>query len=187
MKEQSLQEMMLAIRRNAKQSECIDNFENLIKEIYYCKITDIFISEMSGFLSKLFELFREVDKLENTKLKAKIIHKDFICPEKYFKKSKDIANRLMRLRASVEYIESGKLSNITKNADREDIARPTSTEASNILGIGRIIWPELDSWEEIKEVARKTMLLYHYIPAVYKALIQTKRRELGLDCNSSKF
>lgn len=187
MKESELTEMMLSIKRNAQESNCIKNFENLILEIGDPKITNIFISEMSGFMSKLFELFHEADKIESLEIKAKIISKTFINPDKYFKKSKHVSNELMRLRAAIEYSESGKLSQITKDADRKDISRPTASVANNMIEIGRIYWPELDSWDNIKEIARKTMLLYHYIPAVTKALIQTKRRSLGLDCNSKRF
>jgi hypothetical protein len=44
--------------------------------------------------------------------------------------------------------------------------------------------------DEVKgrlEVARKVVLLYNYIPAIVKALIQTKRRGLNLDNNSKMF
>ena len=59
-----------------------------------------------------------------------------------------------------------------------------SQEASRWYNNGEM---DTDWTDDFKEIARKTMLLYHYIPAIYKALIQTKRRELGLDCNSNRF
>lgn len=187
MKEQKLKEMMMAIRRNAKPSKCIDNYENLILEINHPEITDIFVSEMSGFLSKLFELFHEVDKLDNLKLKARILTKDFIRPDSYFKSCKHVANQIMKMRAAIEYTESKYFTLHTKDTERHLILGITDETAPKIIDIGHIFWPNLGNNEEIKEVARKTMLLYHYIPAVYKALIQTKRRGLGLDHNSSRF
>lgn len=183
---QTLSELMVAIRRNTKPSKCIDAYENLITEIDRPEITDIFVSEMSGFLSKLFELFHEVDKLDNLKLKARILTKDFIRPDSYFKSCKHIANQIMKMRAAIEYTESKYFTLYTKNTERHMIFGITDETAPKIIEIGHIFWPNLNN-EEIKEVARKTMLLYHYIPAIYKALIQTKRRGLGLDCNSSKF
>jgi len=191
MKEQELKEMMMAIRRNAKPSKCIDNYENLILEIGDSRVSDVFICETSGFLSKLFELFHEVDKLGNLELKARILTKEFIRPDSYFKKSRSIANRLMRMRAALEYQETDKhiLGKYTKDADRKPIkmrwkeAYELSQEASRWYnGAMDTGWTD-----DFKEIARRTMLLYHYIPAIYKALIQTKRRELGLDCNSSRF
>ena len=41
--------------------------------------------------------------------------------------------------------------------------------------------------ENVKELARKEMLLWNYIPAIVKAVIQTKRRSLNMDTNSKKF
>lgn len=187
MKEQELKEMMVAIRKNTKPSKCIDAYENLITEINHPEITDIFVSEMSGFLSKLFELFHEVDKLDNLKLKARILTKNFIRPDSYFKSCKHVANQIMKMRAAIEYMESKYFTPHTKDTERHLIPGITDETAPKIIDIGHIFWPNLGNNEEIKEVARKTMLLYHYIPAVYKALIQTKRRGLGLDCNSSKF
>jgi hypothetical protein len=183
---QKLTELMLAIRRNTKPSKCIDVYENLILEINRPEITDIFISEMSGFISKLFELFYEVDKLDNLKLKARILTKDFIKPDSYFKSCKHVANQIMRIRAAIEYQESKYFTLHTKDTERHIILNITDETAPKIIDVWKIFWPNLNN-EELKEVARKTMLLYHYIPAIYKALIQTKRRELGLDCNSSKF
>lgn len=194
MKEQELKELMVAIRRNAKPSKCIDNYENLILEINDQRIAGVFVSEMSGFLSKLFELFHEVDKLDNLELKAKILTKEFIRPDSYFKKSKWIANRLMKMRAALEYQETPKhtISPHTKDADRKPI-KIRYKEACD-LGTEATLWYngvngslEVGWSEDFKELARRTMLLYHYIPAVYKALLQTKRRGLKLDCNSRRY
>ena len=41
--------------------------------------------------------------------------------------------------------------------------------------------------EMIRERCRKVVLMWNYLPAIVKAIIQTKRRSLGLDANSKKF
>jgi hypothetical protein len=41
--------------------------------------------------------------------------------------------------------------------------------------------------KDVKELARKEMLVWNYIPGVIKAVIQTKRREMNMDNNSKKF
>ena len=41
--------------------------------------------------------------------------------------------------------------------------------------------------EWLKETARKEMLVWNYIPAIIKAVMQTKRRSLDMDTNSKKF
>lgn len=184
--EKEFEEMMVAIKRNVKPSECITNFENLIREINRPEIVDVFISEMSGFISKLFGIFHEVDKLDDLEIKAKILTKNFINPDSYFKKSKGIANRLMRIRAAYEYRDNNKpaFSNITRDADRNKI-KIGYKEAVKLVYHATDY--SIHNIEDLMEISRKTMLLYHYIPAVYKALIQTKRRSLGLDCNSKRF
>ncbi len=189
--EREFDEMMLSVRRHISHSDkakCIKNFEDLIKEIDDSRITKVFISELGWFLTDMFELFHEVDKLNNLDLKNKILNKQFIRPEKYFLKSKKLANKIMRMRAAIEYNESEKhrISPITKDADRKEI-KIRWKDAQSLTS-------ELLDWcggscdnIKFKELARKTMLLYHYIPAIVKAMIQTKRRSLGLDCNSQKF
>ena len=41
--------------------------------------------------------------------------------------------------------------------------------------------------KEKYELARRVVLLYNYTPAIVKAFVQTKRRSLDLDRNSTKF
>ena len=177
----TLDEMMVAIKRNVKLSDCIKNFEGLLREIKDTRITSVFIKEMSSFLSDLFKLFHEVDKLDNIEIKAKMLTKEFIRPEYYFKNSKKLADKIMRYRAAYEFLEKN-YTKFTKTTNRTPVIIKYK-EAEEL--INDKTWANTE--EDMKELARKVMLLYHHIPAVCKALIQTKRRKLGLDCNSKKF
>ena len=40
---------------------------------------------------------------------------------------------------------------------------------------------------KLKELARREMVVWNYIPSVVKTIIQTKRREMNMDNNSKKF
>jgi hypothetical protein len=177
----TLDEMMVAIKRNVKPSECIKNFEGLLREIKDERITDIFIREMHGFLTDLFKLFHEIDKLNSKELKARMLTKEFIMPENYFKNSKKLADKIMKYRAAYEFLEKCFTAH-TKTTDKTPV-KIKYKEAAEL--VNDKTWAETE--DDMKELARKVMLLYNHIPAVYKALIQTKRRKLGLDCNSKKF
>lgn len=177
----TLDEMMIAIKRNANPSECIKNFEGLLRELKDRRITDVFIKDMSGFLSDLFKLFHEIDKLSNKDIKAKMLTKEFIRPESYFKSSRKLADKIMRYRAAFEFLEKNYTAH-TRTTSRVPVIMKYK-EAQKL--INDKTWAKTE--EDMKELARKVMLLYHHTPAIYKALIQTKRRKLGLDCNSKKF
>lgn len=177
----TLNEMMVAIKRNVKPSDCVTNFEGLLREIKDRRVVDVFIKDMSGFLSDLFKLFHEVDKLSNKEIKAKILTKEFIRPESYFKSSRKLADKIMRYRAAYEFLEK-KYTDHTKTTARIPVVIKYR-EAHKL--VNDTTWAKTE--DEMKELARKVMLLYHHTPAICKALIQTKRRKLGLDCNSKKF
>lgn len=181
LKNATLDEMMVAIKRNVKPSKCIENFEGLLREIKDERITNVFIKDMYSFLSDLFNLFHEVDKLSSKEIKAKMLTKEFIKPETYFKDSKKLADKIMRYRAAYEFLnKSFTAFTRTTNKTPVNIKYKEAVELVNDK-----TWAKTE--DEIKELARKVMLLYNHIPAIYKALIQTKRRKLGLDCNSKKF
>lgn len=141
------EEMMVAIKRNVAGSPCIDVFEKLLSEVDQ-EVSDIVVSDVSGFLSRAFQVFHESDKVEDKKIKSKLLTKDFIGGV-YFKK----IDRLKRNTENLKFWED---------------------EAIN---------PDLEK----KESYRKTLLLCNYVPAIIKAVIQTKRRSVGLDMNSKKF
>jgi len=181
LKNATLDEMMVAIKRNVKPSKCIENFEGLLREIKDERIINIFIKEMYGFLSDLFNLFHEIDKISSKEIKAKMLTKEFIKPENYFKNSKKLADKIMRYRAAYEFLNK-RFTTFTRTTNKTPV-NIKYKEAVEL--VNDKTWDKTE--DEIKELARKVMLLYNHIPAIYKALIQTKRRKLGLDCNSKKF
>ena len=179
----SIDELMKSIRKNTKGSGCIDNFEGLLREIKDPRICNVVVSEMSGFLSDLFKLFHIINEIKGNVLevKSKMLRESFIESDRYFKKSRRLANSIMRYRAAYEYLDKAP-TRITLNASKQKITIKYK-EAMELTKSG--IWGKEKA--DVCELARKTMLLYNHIPAVVKALIQTKRRSLGLDNNSKKF
>ena len=175
--------LMKSIRKNTKGSGCIDNFEGLLREIKDPRICNVIVNGMSGFLSDLFKVFHIIDGIKGNvlEIKSKMLKETFIEPNRYFKKSKRLANNIMKYRAAFEYLDKAP-TKITVNADKQRITIKYK-EAMELTKSG--IWG--DKKEDVSELARKVMLLYNHIPAVVKALIQTKRRSLGLDDNSYKF
>lgn len=182
-KAMDLDELMKSIRKNTKGSSCIDNFEGLLREINDPRICNVIVSEMSGFLSDLFKLFHIINSIKGNVLevKSKMLKDDFIESSRYFKKSKRLANNIMKYRAAYEYLDKTP-TKITVNADKQKI-KIKYIEALELINVST--WGK--NKEDVLELARKVMLLYNHIPAIVKALIQTKRRSLGLDNNSNKF
>ena len=54
--ETALKELMVSIRRNAKDSACITNFEDLLHEIDDPEFVNITVNSMTNFMSEWFEL-----------------------------------------------------------------------------------------------------------------------------------
>lgn len=216
--ETALNELMVVIRKNTQPSNCIDNFETLLREIEDPVFVNTAVSSMFNFLTEAFQLFQEIDHVRYKKFKAKMLTNSFLEPQRFFTRTKYQADQTMRLRASVELLE-GHFTDITVDTDRNPV-RISVEEAEKLINkhtcIGESVSVrEYRSWwyinkyyrkifnnsvdehslhekfykelEDIKELARKEMLLWNYIPAIIKAVIQTKRRSLNMDTNSKKF
>ena len=201
--ETALSELLVVIRRNSQFSACITNFENLLHEIDDPKFINTTVSCMFNFLTEIFELFGAVDRVAQKKFKAKMLSNNFIEPMRFFGKVKLLADKSMKVRAAIELLE-GKYTPETQDTDKKPM-RMLVDEAEHILNDamhlkdenGRLIyknWKELNKnglpgefIEKYKELARKEMLLWNYIPAIVKAIVQTKRRSLSMDNNSKKF
>ncbi len=202
---QALDELMVAIRRNAQHSACIDNFEKLLYEIDEPIFVNIVVSSMHNLLTEVFELFYAIDRIPQKKFKAKMLTTQFVEPMRFFSRVKNLANSSMKIRAAIELLEQ-KYTDVTVDADRNPI-RLSIEDAEKI--INKVIDPDSNyiNWktinrlfytvdhtneyiqrlEGLKEIARKEMLVWNYIPAIIKAVIQTKRRSLNMDTNSKKF
>ena len=205
--ETALNELMVVIRRNSQESPCITNFENLLHEIDSPVFVNIVVNSTFDFLTEAFELFGAVNRVPQKKFKAKMLTTEFIEPMRFFGRVKQIANNDMDVRAAIELYEK-KMSGATLNTERQPV-RPSIEEAENTLNkafeftikdengqVRRVSrsWKEINvcglpeaRCEYLKELARKEMLVWNYIPAIVKAVLQTKRRTMDMDTNSKRF
>ena len=207
--ETGLKELMVSIRRNAKNSACIENFENLLREIDNPEFVNVTVNSMTNFLSEWFELLRSVRCVQEKKFQSKMLTTQFIEPMRFFNRVKKMADEQMLVRSTLEWMFGEQYSNATKTTSRKpcmasveemsdilnDLLKPTDIDGKPI----QLTWTELrgipedelsemiPTTEALKELARKEMLVWNYIPGVIKAIIQTKRREMNMDNNSKKF
>ena len=225
--ETGLNELMVSIRRNAKNSACIENFENLLREIDNPEFVNVTVNSMTNFFSEWFELLRSVRCVQEKKFRSKMLTTQFIEPMRFFNRVKKMADEQMKIRSIIEdieiyrntnaywkrspnYVSSLRRSSVTVDTNRkrinvtnEEIEKYIKENATYELteeqtGCYGIIVDvsnlSADDFErllpgrnELKELARKEMLVWNYIPGVIKAIVQTKRREMNMDNNSKKF
>ena len=201
----ALDELMVVIRRNTQHSACIDNFEKLLYEIDDSIFVNAVVSSMYNLLTEVFELFYAINRVPQKKFKAKMLTIQFVEPMRFFSRVKNLANSSMKIRAAIEFLEKN-YTYLTVDTDRNPI-RLSIEDAEKIINkaidpdsnyvnwetINRIFYnvdhtnEYIKLFERLKEKARKEMLVWNYIPAIIKAVIQTKRRSLNMDTNSNKF
>lgn len=202
---QALDDLMVVIRRNTQHSACIDNFEKLLYEIDDPIFVNTVVSSMYNLLTEVFELFYAIGRVPQKKFKAKMLTTQFVEPMRFFSRVKNLANSSMKIRAAIEFLEKN-YTYLTVDTDRNPI-RLSIEDAEKIINkaidpdsnyvnwetINRIFYnvdhtnEYIKLFERLKEKARKEMLVWNYIPAIIKAVIQTKRRSLDMDTNSKKF
>lgn len=202
---QALDGLMVVIRRNTQHSACIDNFEKLLYEIDDPIFVNTVVSSMYNLLTEVFELFYAINRVPQKKFKAKMLTTQFVEPMRFFGRVKNLANSSMKIRAAIEFLEKN-YTYLTVDTDRNPI-RLSIEDAEKIINkaidpdsnyvnwetINRIFYnvdhtnEYIKLFERLKEKARKEMLVWNYIPAIIKAVIQTKRRSLNMDTNSNKF
>ena len=204
--ETALKELMVVIRRNSQESPCITNFENLLHEIDSPVFINTVVNSMFDFLTEVFELFGAVDKVPQKKFKSKMLTTEFIDPLRFFGRVKQMADKDMDVRAAIELYQK-KTSGATLDTNRKPV-RLSIEEAEHIINKNFVFvgseedklryvtrtWKEINvnglpemRCEYLKELARKEMLVWNYIPAIIKAVLQTKRRSLDMDNNSKRF
>lgn len=204
--ETALKELMVVIRRNSQESPCITNFENLLHEIDSPVFINTVVNSMFDFLTEVFELFGAVDKVPQKKFKSKMLTTEFIDPLRFFGRVKQMADKDMDVRAAIELYQK-KTSGATLDTNRK-LVRLSIEEAEHIINKNFVFvgaeedklryvmrtWKEINvnglpemRCEYLKELARKEMLVWNYIPAIIKAVLQTKRRSLDMDNNSKRF
>ena len=202
---QALDDLMVVIRRNTQHSACIDNFEKLLYEIDDPIFVNTVVRSMYNLLTEVFELFYAINRVPQKKFKAKMLTTQFVEPMRFFGRVKNLANSSMKIRAAIEFLEKN-YTYLTVDTDRNPI-RLSIEDAEKIINkaidpdsnyvnwetINRIFYnvdhtnEYIKLFERLKEKARKEMLVWNYIPAIIKAVMQTKRRSLDMDTNSKKF
>ena len=224
--ETGLNELMVSIRRNAKNSACIENFENLLREIDNPEFVNVTVNSMTNFLSEWFELLRSVRCVQEKKFRSKMLTTQFIEPMRFFNRVKKMADEQMKIRSIIEDIEiyrnvndwkrnshdvssfgrssvtvgtNRKRINVTNSEIEKYIKENATYELTEeqtgcygiIVDVSNLSADDferlLPGRNELKELARKEMLVWNYIPGVIKAIIQTKRREMNMDNNSKRF
>lgn len=207
--ETALKELMISIRRNAKDSACINNFENLLREIENPEFVNVTVNSMTNFMTEWFELLGAVIVVPQKKYRSRMLTTQFIQPMRFFNRVKKMADEQMLVRSTLEWMFKSEYSNATRTTSRKpcmasveemtgimnDILKPTDYDGNPV----QLTWQELraiptdelgemiPNADALNELARKEMLIWNYIPGVIKAIIQTKRREMNMDNNSKKF
>ena len=194
--DQQIKDLMITIRRNTQCSNCIENFENLLHEVEDKEFIDTVIVDMNKFITEFSRLCKEVDNMKNLDYIARVLTYDFIMPHKYFYKSRNMAemyllmNDMLKKNYQHSIYEIDKqivlpnnnfLGNINHKETFTDDDVAKVAEHFGIMGLNA------KQVKTRKETARKVILLYNYLPAIVKALLQTKRRKLNLDKNSKMF
>jgi hypothetical protein len=185
--EETVNPLMKTIRNNALPSICISNFEALLTEISDDEVVRIVASDMNSLIEELMILFREVDKMGEARFKARIITDNFIQPGRFFKRTTKIVKKYIRLMNLIndEFTPSNKvIFQINSNHKVEDLTGFVDTQS-----VDNSEWDcvNVKNYRDYRELSRKVILLWNYIPAIIKSLIQTERRKLNLDNNSIKF
>ena len=196
-RDQSIKELMTSIHRNTEGSKCIDVYEILLKEISDKNVVDTAIVEMFHFAGEFSRLCRDVDNMKNLDYKSKILTDEFINPGKYFTNSYKLAKLYLLLGDILEdkykYIVCDIEKKILLPGKNRlgDLYHKTNYTSQDVINISKFFGDlsnlTEEDVEEKYELARKVVLLYNYMPAIVKAFLQTKRRELNLDQNSKKF
>lgn len=198
-RDQQIKDLMITIRRNTQGSKCIEIFESLLNEVEDKEFVDTVITDTHNFITEFMRLCKDVDNMKNLDYKSRMLTHEFILPQKYFRKSHNFAkvyllmyDRLTNIYSHPVYdVEKGIiLSNVNFLGDIHHKVADDFT-ANDIVEIykyfGDLSGLSVKEVKAKKELTRMVILLYNYLPAIVKALIQTKRRSLDLDKNSKKF
>ena len=196
-RDQQINDLMLAIRRNTQGSKCIDIFGNLLNEVEDKEFIDTVIVDTHRFITEFSRLCKDVDNMKNLDYISRILTHEFILPHKYFRKSYNMAKVYLLMNDmlvknyphSVYDAEKGiVLSNTNFLGTIHHKEEFTANDVVEVFKyFGDLSGLSVEQVKEKKELARMVILLYDYMPAIVKALIQTKRRGLNLDKNSTKF
>ena len=195
--DQVIKELMVSIHRNTQGSKCIDVFEMLLKEISDKNVVYTTVVDMHRFVSEFSRLCRDIDNMKNIDFISRILTDEFFHPERFFTESR----KLTELYLLMSDVLEDKYKYIVQDIEKKimlsgrnklgQIYHKENYTAQDVVNVTKFFGDLSDlSSEEVKEkyeLARQVVLLYNYMPAIVKAFIQTKRRSLDLDKNSTKF
>lgn len=189
-REDSITELMSFIRRNTQNSPCIETYKNLLNEINDKKFVMTAVSDMNSFATEIMTLFKDVDRVKCNKYQSKMLRDSFIRPERFFKDSLKMTNEYICLNAAMNYkfggdtkFTIGQKNRLGEVWKKQQFEEKDEKKVDEILTEFHVTRDNPDKREE----CRKIVLCWQYMPAIVKAIIQTKRRSLKLDQNSKKF
>lgn len=196
-RDQQIKDLMITIRRNTQGSKCIEIFENLLNEVEDKEFVDTVIIDTNKFITEFSRLCKDVDNMKNLDYISRILTHEFILPHKYFRKSYNMAKTYLLMYDRLTQIYSHPIYNVEKDIILPnvnflgDIHHKVDLTANDVVTIfkyfGDLSGLSVKEVKDKKELTRMVILLYDYMPAIVKALIQTKRRSLNLDKNSKRF
>lgn len=196
-RDQQIKDLMITIRRNTQSSKCIEIFENLLNEVEDKEFVDTVIVDTNKFITEFSRLCKDVDNMKNLDYISRILTHEFILPHKYFRKSYNMAKTYLLMYDRLTQIYSHPIYNVEKDIILPnvnflgDIHHKVDLTANDVVTIfkyfGDLSGLSVKEVKDKKELTRMVILLYDYMPAIVKALIQTKRRSLNLDKNSKRF
>lgn len=196
-RDQQIKDLMITIRRNTQSSKCIEIFENLLNEVEDKEFVDTVIVDTNKFITEFSRLCKDVDNMKNLDYISRILTHEFILPHKYFRKSYNMTKTYLLMYDRLTQIYSHPIYNVEKDIILPnvnflgDIHHKVDLTANDVVTIfkyfGDLSGLSVKEVKDKKELTRMVILLYDYMPAIVKALIQTKRRSLNLDKNSKRF
>ena len=196
-RDQQIRDLMISIRRNTQGSKCINIFEKLLNEVEDKEFVDTVMVDTHRFITEFSRLCKDVDNMKNLDYIARILTHEFILPHKYFRKSYNMAKLYLLMNDMLVKKYPHPIYNVEKGIVLSNtnflgtIHHKEEFTANDVMAVfkyfGDLSGLSVEEVKNKKELARMVILLYNYMPAIVKALIQTKRRGLNLDKNSKMF
>lgn len=196
-RDQAIKELMVSIRRSTEGSKCIDVYENLLTEISDKNVVDDAIADMNRFAGEFSRLCKDIDNMKNIDFISKMLTDEFIQPSRFFSSSLKNAKLYLLMSDILCEIYKYPVYEIEKKITLSNknrlgfISHKENYSTQDVITVtkhfGDLSSLPVDKVKEMYELARRIVLLYNYMPAVVKAFIQTKRRSLDLDKNSTRF
>jgi ASC-1-like (ASCH) protein len=210
----ALNDMMRAIRKNTMPSRSIDVFEELLREIDSEEV-DVIVTSMNQFIEEFMLIKDSAKNAREKRFKSRMINVNFIKPERFFKEVCLMTDKAIAVNSCIFLYNTNLLNDVEHatfctsvkslagelNVDpdlmdeysmREELAtgeisQEIKQEITNLFNEIGCNYEDNTALLNLHEKCRKLVLVWNYIPAIIKAIIQTERRKLGFDTNSKRF